>query len=151
MLCSCGAQGKHYFVRREMPYCDACLEHLIVGEIRRELRDQHASIQEEEGYFLDAVRYACKKAQREIRYSPKGARPGCLEIAAAAHIKFLLGISTEQETVFPTSVTFEEMQTFFKPHKPVELDSITQELISFDKAYPGTTRSILRSKQARRG
>ena len=143
MRCSCGSSGTIVLARRDLPYCTSCFEQLIVSLVRKEAGKEPVQLRPMHGYFLDAVQAACKLAKREVQFSETGKTPGCTETAAAAVLRYLLGYTDAQEDVFPKTVTLEELQTFFKAEQPVILDALTEELIAFDKAYPGTTRSIV--------
>lgn len=141
MLCSCGQRGNIKLVRREMPYCRNCFEIYISKSIRHEAGDNPIKLKDEKGYFLDAVSQACALARREIIIDPKGATPGCAEIAAAAKLAAMVQ-GSEFETVFPKTITLQELQTFFKAERPLKLNSITQEIIKIEERYPGTVNSI---------
>jgi hypothetical protein len=149
MRCTCGKPATITVSRRELPYCQECFEQLISSCIRREVLEGPVRLKGTPGYFLDAVTAACTLARREIIHDEHGRTPGCAETQAAATLHYLLGHTTVHEHHFPTSITLEELQTFFKPEQPVELDSLIYDLLALDKTHPGTIRSITKYQQTR--
>jgi hypothetical protein len=143
MRCSCGKEGLHWLSRRETPYCQACFEHLIVSSVRKEAGPGAVRLKPVQGYFLSAVEAACRLAGKDVEHADDGFVPGCTETAAAAVVAHLLGHAQKEEH-FPKTITLQELQTFFKAEQPVILSALAQELVAFDKAYPGTTRSIVK-------
>ncbi len=141
MRCACGKPGSIQLVRRAMPYCEACFEALLSRLVRKEAPDS-VHLRPTPGYFSDAVKALCELAKREITIDEAGNCPGCMETQAAATIRYLLGQTQELEHHFPKSITLEELQMFFKPALPVPIDNLTEDLIAFEQAYPGTIRSI---------
>jgi hypothetical protein len=124
-----------------MPYCTECFEHMLVSNVRKEA-GEHVQLKPTNDYFLAAVQAICALAKRPVTLTEEGKTPGCAETAAGATMTFLLGQTTEKPSYFPKSITLEELQTFFKADQPVILDSLTEELIAFEKEYPGTINSI---------
>jgi hypothetical protein len=142
MRCSCGAEGTIVLPRRDLPYCQRCFEELIVTCVRREA-PHGVALKPTNDYFFAAANAACALAKRPVTVSAEGKKPGCTETAAAGIITYLLGTNPVLEEYFPKTITLQELQMFFKADQPVQVDTITEELITFDKTYPGTTRSIL--------
>jgi len=142
MRCSCGKPGAIQTSRREMAYCQGCFEQHISKCVRHEAQEGPVRLKPVRGFFLEAAKAACELARREVVLDEQGLVPGCGETAAAATIRYMLGYTQSREQHFPKSITLQELQTFFKADKAVQLDSITQELIEFEKRYPGTINSI---------
>jgi hypothetical protein len=114
---------------------------MLVTNVRKEAADG-VQLRVTDNYFFHAVQALCALAKKPVSTGALGKIPGCAETAASATVAFLLGHTPQKADVFPKSITLEELQTFFKADEPVVLDQLTEELITFEKQYPGTINSI---------
>ncbi len=157
MRCTCGQPGSIVTKRRDFPYCQECFKQHIIRAARKEagkapVRLQPAQSSDNATDNLSssadweaAVRAICEAAGRKCTADREGAVPGCAEIAAAEFLNVLLGIKASAERVFPSSISYEEMQLFYSPLATVKLDKLAEEVRVLEDRYPGTVSSILHS------
>jgi hypothetical protein len=150
MLCSCGKQGVHELKRREMPYCQECFEHLLSKLVRSEVPNASIELQDGDPYYTAACSALCLLAKRQVTFisdNKKGLIPGCQETQAVANMQFLLGYCPKREVHFPSSITREELQRFFKGVPP-KITTVEEELSNIEQTHPGTIASVAKWNEA---
>lgn len=156
MRCTCGKPGTITLKRRDFPYCQECFRHAVVRLFRLEagegpvhLKPSSATADPWDAFYRGAITAIAQDARREVIEDEAGAIPGCAEYAAAKAIEFLMGRTKTLTNVFPSSVTREELERFFKPAPKEVGDVIEQDLERLEERYPGTLASVLRSAHDR--
>lgn len=150
MRCSCGKIGLYELPRRALPYCEECFHAHLVATLRKEIGPSTTPLiirtprTDTEKQFAKAAQALATLSKREYLEKDSEEAPiaGCTETHAAATVRYLLGFTDKAEVHVPRSITYQEIQMFFKGLEDISLDNLTQELIHFDKQYPGTTASI---------